>query len=648
MGTVVAAAGPSTNELVFIERGKAAFAELFPGQHFEQSSWNFRHLKSSGLGSGSVVLHFTRFKRDRREPMPARFADVLKAYLATSGHAAVSMVNSGIACRWLWEACLERRAHAESAFTWQGFKKDDAERAEEAMIASGMKSSSVYRVCRAMRGFLKAISGAGIIAPMEPAFQTPRTDSLDRLTLAGQEARMDKLPSEEAIRALARLFSDEFNLPPFERLLMCAIAIMFASGLRIVETLHLGTKALRKEGDKYFLCYFKAKSKRREEKMALSRKQAELVQEAIHRALQLTSAARNRATELVASPDSFPLPNINEEKHVLQAEEVEALLGLAQASSHGLPPEVLRHPGPKSRRVLFDRVTLQEYLQAQRKRFALETIRGVTLRADGTWLPIDEALFISFRNENHAEKGANPLFVELVRQGQVGAFLGGAEGNRVRSIFERLNLTERDGKPLNLDAHQIRHYVNSKAAGAGVSDAHLMRWQRREHAGDLEAYKHLTIEERVTRLREHVKSGRLKGEIATMYFQLATDERDVFLENVVQAIHVTHLGFCVHDFNTAPCPKALNCVKGCGSYLHDTSDLQQRDALLKLKVVNARALEDVTRAMKESQGALVEEWVADLTATNDGIDQILATGPSEESTVVAPFKGKPSRFERLE
>jgi len=646
MGIVKAAAGPSAAELAFIERGNAAFTELFPGQHFEHSSWDLRHLKGAGL-AGDVTLHFTRLKTDGNQPIATRFANIVKAYLATGGKASGTMSLDALGCRWLWEACLERRAHEESAFTWQGFTKDDVERAEELMIASDMNSSSVYRRCKNISLFLRAISNAGIIAPMELVFRTPRTDSLDRLTLAGQEARADMMPSEEAIHGLARLFNDEFDLTPFERLVMCIVAIMFASGLRINETLQLATNALRKEGEKFFLYYFKSKSKLREEKMALSRKQANLVDEAIRRALELTGPARKRAMELVASPHSFPLPNIDDEKLEFQSEEVDTLLGLAPQSSHKLPPEVLRRRASNSNRVLFDRATLQKYLQARREKFALETTRGVTLRADGTWLPIDEALFISFRYENNAPRGTDPLLVKLISQQQIGTFLGGHDD--LPSIFERLNLTERNGKPISLNAHQIRHYVTSKAAGAGISDAHIMRWQRREHTGDLDAYIHLTKEERVTRLREHIKSGRVTGEIATMYFQLATDERDVFLENVVQAIHVTHLGFCVHDFNTAPCPKALNCVKRCGSYLHDTTDKQQRNSLLRLKVMNTHALEDAERARKEStQGALVEEWVADLKATNDGIDQILRTVPSGDTSVVAPFKGKPSRFEPLE
>jgi hypothetical protein len=79
--------------------------------------------------------------------------------------------------------------------------------------------------------------------------------------------------------------------------------------------------------------------------------------------------------------------------------------------------------------------------------------------------------------------------------------------------------------------------------------------------GDLEAYKHITPGERLDTLKAALTAGRVKGEIADMYFSLKDDVRDVLLEDQLQAVHVTPLGLCVHDFKVTPCPKFLNCVK---------------------------------------------------------------------------------------
>lgn len=642
-------AKPSLAERKLIERGLAAFGVRFPGQVYETTTWSIRHLKEAGTGSGNVALYFTRVKKSANsEPLPVRFADMLKAHLAIRVNNCGSMVNVCLAARWLWEVILMRLGGNAEAFSWEGLTQEDAERAEELMLKSGVMTSSVYRRCVQLQAFLNWLSSAGVIATIVPTYRTPRQDSQDRFTLAGQSARMALLPSQEAIDALADIFQGRYELEPIEQLLSCVSTDMFASGIRVVEAIQLSTSALQKERDRYFLYYFKAKSKRFvEEKMPLSARQGELVQEAVRRALDLTRETRRRAAELVASPEEFPLPAWAMEKQTLTIVEMAELTGMDEGSIYSIPREVARISVPGTRKLLFDRALLQTFLQRERKRLFPESIRGVAPRADGTWLPLDQALFICCKNAGHATRATNPLQVGLVRQGQLGGFLGG-EGNGTKSVFERLGLRERNGSPINLNAHQIRHYVTSKAKGAGIADVHLARWQRREHAGDLEAYIHLTSEERLTRLKEHIKDGRLKGEIATMYFQLAADERDIFLETVVQAIHVTHLGYCIHDFNTSPCPSALNCVKRCGSFLFDTADKDQRDRLIALRARNSRALDDAVKAQNKGQGLLVLEWVDDLKATQEGIDSVLAAESEGGSSLVAPFKGSPSRFKPLE
>ena len=643
VGTI--AGSLSSAESRYLERGRAAFSVRFPAQDYAASAWDIRHLKKSGAGQGNVSLLFTRIAKDhRKEVLPHRFSNMVKAYFAVSGKEPGTMYNGSTAARWVWEAIRERLGGNEDAFSWSGFSKEDAERAEELMLQSGMKPSSAYRRCVDLQALLGGLAEVSVIAPVMPDYRTPRQESLDRMTLDGREARAALLPSEEAIRCLADVYSGRYELTPFEQLLSCVPALMFASGLRVIEPLQLTTNPIRKEGNRVFLCYFKAKGKSVvEEKIPLTASQALLAQEAVTRALELTRETRKRAKELVESPYTFPLPIWAMEKDWLTELEV-AGLGMMPAR---LKERVETKKDAATDALIFSRPSLQEHLQRDRERLSLESIRGVTKRANGTWLPLDEALFICFRHEGHKERCTSPLMVSLVRQQQVGTFLGG-HSNGLKSIFERLALNERNGRAICLNSHQIRHYVTSKASGAGIADAHLARWQRRAHEGDLEAYKHLTSEERLRRLREHVKSGRLKGDIATMYFALAPDERDIFLETVVQAIHMTHLGFCVHDFNTSPCPSAMNCVKRCGSYLFDTGDEIQRKRLIGLQIRNSRALDDAEAAQAAGNGLMVEEWVRELKATDEGLRIILDAEPNGDSTVVAPFADSPSKFQGVE
>ena len=152
-----------------------------------------------------------------------------------------------------------------------------------------------------------------------------------------------------------------------------------------------------------------------------------------------------------------------------------------------------------------------------------------------------------------------------------------------RSTFERFGAERREGRFFRLHSHQFRHWVTTKAAVAGVPDEVIARWQGREHIGDLEAYKHLTPSERVATLRAALESGRTKGRVAEMYFNLHDDVRDAFLDGQLQAVHVTPLGLCVHDFKVSPCPKMLNCVKDCDDYLFDTANDVHRQNLVQLR-----------------------------------------------------------------
>ncbi|MEX2571761.1 MAG: hypothetical protein WD737_10730 [Gemmatimonadota bacterium] len=114
--------------------------------------------------------------------------------------------------------------------------------------------------------------------------------------------------------------------------------------------------------------------------------------------------------------------------------------------------------------------------------------------------------------------------------------------------------------------------MTTKAVEAGAPDDVIARWQGREQAGDLSFYKHLTREQKLSELKTALSASRLKGDFAKVYFALHEDVRDIWLEDQLQAVHVTPLGLCIHDFTISPCPHALNCLRGCSDYVYDSKD----------------------------------------------------------------------------
>jgi hypothetical protein len=229
----------------------------------------------------------------------------------------------------------------------------------------------------------------------------------------------------------------------------------------------------------------------------------------------------------------------------------------------------------------------------------------------------------------------------------VSDFLGGRSNHGSVSAFTRFGLKGSDGKSFKLHTHQFRHWVTTKAAAAGVPDEVIARWQGREHLGDLAAYKHLTPAERLATLKEALKSGRAKGRLSEMYFSLKEDVRDAFLEGQLQAVHVTPLGLCTHDFKVAPCPKMLNCVKDCDDYLFDTANQTHRHNLVQLRLRTELTLNQALAHKDRGERDLSENWVAEARATLAGVQRVLSTQPFGDTTVVRPFDGRGSRFDPL-
>ena len=269
-------------------------------------------------------------------------------------------------------------------------------------------------------------------------------------------------------------------------------------------------------------------------------------------------------------------------------------------------------------------------------------------RRDGTKQMLSESLFVVFRNFKHKQRQMNPSLVEPLTEQTINDFLGGrTERGRtiVRSAFERFGLTASAGNFFKMHTHQFRHWVTTKAAIAGLPDEVIARWQGREHIGDLEAYKHLTPGDRVAALRAALESGRTKGRVAEMYFNLHDDVRDAFLEGHLQAVHVTPLGLCVHDFKVSPCPKMHNCVKDCDDYLFDTTNQVHRQNLIQLRTRTQQVLQHAEAQKSRSGVDLSENWSADARATLAGVERTLAADSTGGATIVRPHAGRASRFQ---
>ena len=635
-------------ELAYVEQGRAVFRQLFPpGSDFDATVWDLRHLRHSRHTTSNVRVYFTR-NNSTDEALPARFADIIKAYVVLNYQSLVSLASSVEAARMLWKA-IESRIGSKETFDWLCVAETDLLGAELQMLQSWGKART-HKKCSSLMVMMRTLAAAScgpIVRQLTASFVTPRPEDFERYTLAGQESRLAKMPSDEAIQAVGGLFANK-TLEPWDRLILCVLAIMLATGFRIGEALTLPFNCLIAEGAgrsrRFGLRYHKEKSRGGEKQLAtrwMTPKQAKIVLSAVRETRGLTKNARLQAQRLEARPDTVQLPGHNEAA-LLSRAEIEALLGMAYRSVNRIPNTKLRKTQVQSKRTfLYSARDVMAYLLG---------IRGdlwMVDRRDGTHQMLSESLFICFRNFRSAQKGTNRLLVDPLTAQHVNDFLQGRRGNDgtlVLSVFERFELRDVNGQFFSMHSHQFRHWVTTKAAQAGVPDHVIARWQGREHIGDLTAYKHLTPSERVETFQAALKRGGLRGPVVDMYFSLYGDVREAFINGQLQAVHVTPLGLCIHDFKVSPCPKFLNCVNDCEDYVLDTSNQNHINGLVLLQVRTKETLDQALQQRAAGGDEHTENWIAAGEATLRGVDRILQSANASNGNLVRPFEGKRSHF----
>lgn len=161
-------------------------------------------------------------------------------------------------------------------------------------------------------------------------------------------------------------------------------------------------------------------------------------------------------------------------------------------------------------------------------------------------------------------------------------------GNRcVQSIFERHGY-----KGIKVNTHSFRHELNTEMHRAGLSQLLIDAFSGRTSMGSV--YNHETVEERTQRVAQyHPKTKRsnaahLLVKVKTNQPLSLSDVTDIHEGDQDLVIHQTHVGICVHNFASEPCPKMgacltcgkLGCVKGddvkLANLKEERADLKRR------------------------------------------------------------------------
>ncbi len=648
----------------FVTLARDYFSVKFPNQDFDALRWDYRHLFKSSTRKSERFLYFVRHEPGmtktsvlKAEALPRYFSEVVKSVLLLNCDTMIRVRLTSF--RILWESLQARFAENGSGFRWHLLREVDVRDAEQRMIQI-WANTTVYANISALIGDLQRLAARNIVVGIDVVPETPCPKYTHRHTLEGNEAALAKLPRGVVLEGLADIYAKHATSPP-DRLIADALAILVVTGLRLDEVLTLPSDCLitRTVSNRVYtgLRVSKRKSAHRAEEdhiLWLTPLQASIVVAAMKEARTITQPVRDRAKELEQNPGRVILPAVKWSDE-LSAREVAELLGFTCpdvvnriSKLEKLPRRVVKNKS------VFAVLDVERYLQSRLKDL------WILKRADGTKQMLSQSLFVIFKNflgSLQEGKGSRRLIrhlVEPITQQQVRAFLIGVhlrDGTvNQRSAFERFNLRDpQTGEVLQLNAHQCRHWITHNAVRGGIPIRDIARWHGRERLDDVFTYIHMTSTERIEWVRHKLEAGELKGPFVDYYFSLADDVKDLFLEGRLAAIHVTHMGLCLHDFTLSPCKFKLACLsgRGCPEYAFDPSDTKQRTNLVQLVGRTKTALTQATAKAKTTDPALAESWVEDAQSTIVNAERVLSSAPAGENSLVRPFVGQPTKFQAI-
>lgn len=466
---------------------------------------------------------------------------------------------------------------------------------------------------------------------------TPRP----RGTLKQQKQdREQKLPSPEAIKALGEVFNNNLTRP-LDIVVTSACALLVSAPSRVgeladVELNCLVFKVDTQGNQRMFLRWYAEKKNQLTLKPVVKPEMEPVVERAITLLKPITDEARAYAAWLEDHPDEFPphegLPPKGPDEPLTFAEACAALKLSVQGDvspRHAFNASFLKSMekqkacSPAARALLAEIRDGWDSSAGKRifvngkpgiqgfefdDRFVI-TLRKLNVLVREKYLPKDFPYTTPYTKGKARVKYRDALFTVLtgaMAEGsrivaathgfgveiaasthRMNTQLSGKKNPGVKSLFERYGY-----RGVKVNTHAFRHELNTRMHQAGLSQLLIDAFSGRTTMGSV--YNHETVEERTQGVADyHPKT---KHSTAAERLQKVKTNQPLRLVDVMElregeqdrVIHQTHLGVCVHNFASEPCPKMgacldcgrLGCVKGddvkLGNLREEHDDLKRR------------------------------------------------------------------------
>ena len=410
----------------------------------------------------------------------------------------------------------------------------------------------------------------------------------------GKEYRSSKMPTDEEMMLVAKLFHDAPNLDKETEYYTAVMALLMVAPSRCSELMSLSVNCLEWEEDslgnkQLGIRWIPAKNGKEGLKWVPSCMQ-DIVVEAVKRLTNISSLAREVAKFAEENPNILMLSNKElapshslYQKHLTKSEIAEVLDidSKNSCNTKWFKNLISENDGIITYEIL-GKFLYKKYTSKFNNWPYVDKHKSVK---------VSEALLLFRENEFHDDFSPKSFSFVLPTVSQINDRFCYSETRPKTSLWEKHCIGTSKGEFIRLPSHNARHWLSTKAERGGMDELTLANWAGRARVADNKAYDHRTEEEKSESARDLLISEDISI-LDKIHLNLPVTYEDLGKDRI-GITTVTEIGICEHDYAMSPCSrhgdcetcKELVCIKGLESSL---GILKQREIQLTEQLSKAK------------------------------------------------------------
>ena len=402
----------------------------------------------------------------------------------------------------------------------------------------------------------------------------------------GKEYRSSKMPTDEEMMLVAKLFHDAPNLDKETEYYTAVMALLMVAPSRCSELMSLSVNCLEWEDDslgnkQLGIRWIPAKNGKEGLKWVPSCMQ-DIVVEAVRRLTNISSLARKAAKFAEENPNILMLfdkdlvTSHSLYKKPLTKSEIAEVLDIDSqniCNTKWFKNLISENDGIITYEIL-GKFLYKKYTSKFNNWPYVDKHKNVKA---------SEALLLFRENEFHDDFSSKSFSFVLPTVNQINYRFCYSETRPKTSLWEKHCIGTSKGEFIRLPSHNARHWLSTKAERGGMDELTLANWAGRARVADNKAYDHRTEEEKSEAVRDLL----IPEDISILdkiHLNLPITYEDLGKDRIGVAT-ITEIGICEHDYAMSPCSrhgdcetcKELICIKGLESSLEI---LKQRETQL--------------------------------------------------------------------